>query len=179
MCMCNSWLFSYSFFARSGGFASGWTHHAVLIDCQHNVYEDQPAGAATFPCPPLLCHPAGNPIGTHPVGGRSHATLWPVQALAAKRDPAAKSKGKIQYVQHSLVFIILQLAFVARFHECWGPLTCLRLNLTMLWYWLSTWEPYRLNPEVLLPPQRNCNGWRKLLVLIWYYMMMEWTGNYF
>lgn len=79
---------------RSGGFAFGWAHHAVLVNCQHHVHQDQSAGATTLPCPTLFCHAAWNSFRADPVGGRCHAPLWPLQTLAAEGGCAAGSEGR-------------------------------------------------------------------------------------
>lgn len=79
---------------RSGGFALGRAHHAVLVDCQHHVHQDQSAGATALPRPTLFCHAARNSLRADPVGGRRHAPVWPLQTLAAEGGCAAGSEGR-------------------------------------------------------------------------------------
>lgn len=57
--------------------------------------------AAAVPCPPLLGDPLGAPLGADSVGGRCHAPVQSVQAMAAEGRPSPVHKGESASVQES------------------------------------------------------------------------------
>lgn len=87
-------LSTVSLITRFGGFAPGRAHHAVSVHRQHHVHQGEPAGEPTLPRTPLLCHAAGHALRPHPVGGRRHAALRPLQTLAAEGGRAAITEGE-------------------------------------------------------------------------------------